>query len=193
MRVGGGLRICIVASHGSSSVPFACLPSSAAVVLLLIVAAMKRSQTLMGGLVALLALWASLAAGIIPLPLSKGEQQVVQLVHYTSHHTQPSALSATATVTTGWLTDRSIDCLRCAVAVSCRCGRWCHSAPTRWRRSATTSSSSESVQKRSVSSSRSVATSHLALAATPRPPPLPVHSSTGNHCCGRVCCAVSRI
>lgn len=41
---------------------------------------MKRSQMLVGGLVALFALWSSLAAGLIPVQLSKGEQQVVQLV-----------------------------------------------------------------------------------------------------------------
>ena len=58
---------------------------------------MKRSQTLLGGLVALFALWASLAAGFIPVQLSKAEQQVVQLVRHTSHHTQPDCSLATPT------------------------------------------------------------------------------------------------
>ena len=50
---------------------------------------MKRSQTLVGGLVALLALWASLAAGLIPVQLTKGQQQVVQLVRNDTPHCSP--------------------------------------------------------------------------------------------------------
>ena len=46
---------------------------------------MKRSQTLVGGLVALLALWFSLVAGLIPVQLSKGGQQMVQLVRSMPH------------------------------------------------------------------------------------------------------------
>ena len=62
------------------------------------VVAMKRSQTLVGVLVALLALWASLAAGVFPIQLSKGEQQVVQLVHNMTRHTNPPEQPSSAAV-----------------------------------------------------------------------------------------------
>ena len=113
---------------------------------------MKRSQTLVGGLAALFALWVSLATGILPLQLSKAEQQVVQLVHNLLHTPCLSVLLSLST-SLQLTTDR----LTALCVGSCRCGRWYRSAPTRWPPSATTCSSSENVQKRSLSSSRSAA------------------------------------
>ena len=70
---------------------------------------MKRSQTLLGGLIALFALWVSLAAGLIPVELSKAEKQVVQLVHDIS----PDAPSRAADCHTHL--GRLTDCILAAV------------------------------------------------------------------------------